>query len=542
MSSTPRGRRPRDAAPPTDEQLIAWFQAGELLDRITRYFDLANPDDFRAAARQAGALAASGEMDLLSFIESGAVAAVERHDFFVVMQFYIQAIPNMVEPVPRMLAAVDALVTIGGSDGAATWPYDALVEWLQNDPPRAEQIIAGAGAGDALADANLTFGLQVVADPARARAFLASPDPKLKASALTALARIPDGDPVSRATSIQAIESALGDGADDMLCANGIAAILAIASHEPFADHDLVLSAIGVALAARGDGTLYRATAALWTNAAARRPEIAPSILKALLDLNPEHKGTTDTLDLGLKALIDAGHDEAVLQFLADLLVKNRGQLKAGAFNSVWEEIVSGPPDRLTRWIITWLLAGEIALGFAVSEVLAHLERDGTGLTVDRTQLPATAADLGYLARKAVGWFMLQPHLATSLLVAVLGICDTPTARNVAGLLAHPSSAVSTCRASGVRTRSRSSSCGEGFTQADFVIACMARSCRAGRISSLPAAVRLSLCMDASGTVTIVRCSGFPARERNSGPAKSKRTGSATALPSRLCDLTTGGC
>jgi hypothetical protein len=117
MSSTPRGRRPRDAAPPSDEQLIAWFEAGELLDRITRYFDLANPDHFRAAARQAGALAAAGEMDLLSFIESGAVAAVERHDFFVVMQFYIQAIPNMVEPVPRMLAAVDALVTIGGSDG-----------------------------------------------------------------------------------------------------------------------------------------------------------------------------------------------------------------------------------------------------------------------------------------------------------------------------------------------------------------------------------------------------------------------------------------
>jgi hypothetical protein len=223
-----------------------------------------------------------------------------------------------------------------------------------------------------------------------------------------------------------------------MLCANGIAAILAIASHEPFADHELVLSAIGVGLAARGDGTLYRATAALWTNAAARRPEIAPAILKALLDLNPEHKGTIDTLNPGLKALIDASQDEAVLQFLAELLIKDRGQLKASAFNSVWEEIVSGPPDRLTRWIITWLLSGEIALGFAVSEVLAHLERDGTGLTVDRTQLPATAADLGYLARKAVGWFMLQPHLATSFLVAILGVCDTLTARNVAGLLAHP--------------------------------------------------------------------------------------------------------
>lgn len=438
MPSTPRGRRSRDAAPPTDGQLIAWFEAGELLERIPRYLDLADPDHFRAAAQQAGRLAATGKMDLLSFIECGAVAAVERHDFFVVMQFYMQAIPNLAEPVPRMLAAVDALVAIGGADGAATWPYDALVEWLRNDPRRAEEIIAAAGAGDALAGANLTFGLQVVGDAARARGFLGSPDPKLMASALTALTRMPDGDPASREASIQAIESALGDGDDEMLCANGIAAILAVASQEPFADHNLVLSAMGVALAQRGDGTLYRAAAALWTNEAARRPEIAPAILEALLDLKPEHKGTTDTLDLGLKALIDAGQDQAVLQFLADLLVKNRNRLKARTFNSVWDAIVSGPPDRLSHWIITWLLAGEIPLGFAVSEVLSHLERDGTGVTIDRSQLPGTAEELGYLARKAVGWFMLQPHLATSLLVAILGVCDDPTARGVAGLLAHP--------------------------------------------------------------------------------------------------------
>ena len=62
MPSTPRGRRSRDAAPPTDEQLIAWFETGELLDRITRYFDLADYNQFRAVGRQAGALAGNSRL------------------------------------------------------------------------------------------------------------------------------------------------------------------------------------------------------------------------------------------------------------------------------------------------------------------------------------------------------------------------------------------------------------------------------------------------------------------------------------------------
>lgn len=438
MPSTPRGRRSRDAAPPTNDELIAWYEAGELVDRAGRYFDLADPDRFRDAARRAGALGAAGSIDLLSLVENGAVAAVERHAFFTVVQFYVEAIPSLTEAVPRMVAAVDALVKLGGADGAAGWPNDALVTWLRNDLTRPEEIIVGAGSGDALIDAHLTFALQVVGDTARARAFLISSDPMLKASAFTALARMPDPDPASRAASIEAMGAAVDDGADEMLCANAVAAILAVASQEPFADTELVLAALAVPLAGRAGGTLFRTAASLWSDKAATRPEIAPVLLAALLDLNPEHNGTIDTLDMGLKKLLDAGQDQSVLQFVADLLVKDRGQLKAKAFDAVWRDVVAGPSSRLSRWIVSWLLAGETALGFAVSEVLSDLERDETALTIERAELPTDAVELSYLSRKAVGWFMLQPHVATSLLVAILGVCDTPTARSVAGLLVHP--------------------------------------------------------------------------------------------------------
>lgn len=438
MPPTSRGRRSRDAAPPTEDDLIAWYEAGELVERAGRYFDLADPDQFRNAGRLAGELGAAGKIDLLSLVENGAVAAVERHAFFTVVQFYVEAIPSLVEATSRMLAAVDGLVKLGGADGAAGWPNDALLAWLRKDLTRAEEIIVGAGGGNPLIDAHLTFALQVVGDAARARAFLSSPDPMLKASAFTALARMPDPDPVSRAASIEAMGPAVDDGANEMLCANAVASILSVASQEPFADADLVLAAVAVPLAGRAGGTLFRAAAALWSDKAATRPEIAPVLLDALLDLNPEHKGTIDTLDMGLKKLLDAGQDQIVLQFVADLLIKDRGQLKAKAFDSVWRDIVAGDQPRLSRWIVTWLLAGETALGFAVSEVLANLDRDEAGLTVDRAALPTDAVELSYLSRKAVGWFMLQPHLATSLLVAILGICDDPTARDVAGLLADP--------------------------------------------------------------------------------------------------------
>lgn len=438
MPSTPRGRRTRDAAPPTDEQLVAWFEAGELLDRIVRYFDLADYSQFRDVGRRAGAMAGNHKLDLLSLIEDGDVGAIGGHGFFNVQQFFNEAIPSLDVPVPRMLAAVDRLVKLGGEDLAANQPNGALREWLRKDLARAEAVIVAANADDSQAKAQLVFALEAIGDPDRVRPFLERDDPLQKASALSALARMADPDLDSRTASVVAIGQALGVGENDMLCANAVEALISVASQEPPVENDVVLAALTPALSGRGDGALNRAAHVLWAHKAASRNEIATALLRALLDLNPEHKGTTNELDLGLKAVIDAGQGDAALQFLADLLVKNQGTLRAGAFNSVWDAILSGPSERLSAWIVGWLLAGKPALGFALTEVLRPQERDEAALPVDRPGLPKTAWELGYLARKAVGWFMLQPHLATGLLVAILGVCDQQTARDVAGLLAHP--------------------------------------------------------------------------------------------------------
>lgn len=438
MPTTPHGRSPHDAALPTDEQLIAWFEAGELLDQITRHFDLADYDHFRAVGHQAGALAGNQNLDLLSLIENGAVGAVEKHDFFDVQHFLNEAIPNMREPVPRMLAAVDMLVKLGGDDLAANQPNDAIREWLRRDLARAEVVIAAANADDDHAKAHLVFALEAIGEPDKVRPFLDSNDPLIRASALSALARIPDPDLQSRTASTQAIGNALGDGTNDMLCANAIEAVFAIASQEPAVETDVVVATLSLALATRGDGTLNRSAHVLWAHKAAARPKLASMLFFALLELNPQHKGTTNELSLGLKALIGAGQGEIALRFLADLLIRHRGDLSAGAFNSVWGTILSGPSDRVSAWIISWLLSGEAALGFALVNVLKHKERHQVSLAMDRSQLPTTAADLGYLARKAVGWFMLQPHLATKVIVAILGVCDAPTGQVVADLLAYP--------------------------------------------------------------------------------------------------------
>jgi hypothetical protein len=438
MPSTPRGRPTRDAAPPTDEQLVAWFEAGELLDHIVRYFDLADYTQFRAIGRRAGAMAGNQKLDLLSLIENGDVGAVGGHGFFNVQQFFNEAIPSLDIPVPRMLAAVDTLVRLGGGDLAANQPNAALREWLRKDLARAEAVIVAADADDNQAKAQLVFALEAIGDPDRVRRFLEREDPLLKASALSALARMADPDLESRTASVVAIGNALGTGENDMLCANGVEALMSVASPEPAVPNEVVLAALMPALSGRGDSTLNRTAHVLWAHKAAQRPDIATVLLQALLELNPEHKGTTNELDLGLKAVIDAGQDAAALQFLADLLVKNQGTLKAAAFNSVWDAILSGRSENLSAWIVDWLLAGKPALGFALTEVLRRQERDEVTLEVDRPGLPATAPELGYLARKAVGWFMMQPRLATGLLVAILGVCDQATARNVAGLLAHP--------------------------------------------------------------------------------------------------------
>jgi hypothetical protein len=423
---------------PTNDQLVAWFHSGELLDQIANGFGLTGFENIREIAHRSAELAVAGQIDLLAIIESPAFEAQQSRTFFTVQAFFIEVLPNLDEPLPRMLAAVEALVKRGGTDMFASQPNAALRAWLQKNPARAEELLALAGAGETSAGANSTFALEALADPARAREFLQKADTVLRASGITALGRISDCNSSSRLESVRALGEALGDGTDEMVCANVVGAVLAIASQDDDAPADEVVVTLSTALKLRSEGALNRAAHGLWAQKAATQPKLLPVLLEALEDLNPGNKDTIKELEHGLKAAVDTGLTAETIGFLTILLVKHKGRLEAREFDYAWTAILAAPPRLLTWWIVSWLGSGETALGAAVSEVLPNLQRQERRLVLDRTSFPTAAVEQGYLARKAVGWFLLQPDFAVAVLIAVLGLCDQKTARNVTELLIYP--------------------------------------------------------------------------------------------------------
>lgn len=436
MSIPTQQSRPPAIASPTDAQLTAWFQKGELLGQIANSFGLRDFAEFQAIACRCAALSTAGHIDLLALIESDALDA-HQNDFFTIQGFFVQALPDLAEPLPRMLAVVETLVKQGGSDMCANQPNAALRSWLQKDRTRAETLIAAAIAGDQAAKTNLTFALEALAEPVRAREILQIADPHLRAGAMTALSRIPDADSKSRLVSIRSLGEALGDGTDDMLCANVVGSVLAIASQDDAVHADEVSETLRIALTARGEGALNRAAFVLWVHRVARHPELLPVLLEALQSLNPAHKGTIKELDYGLRATIEDGLALEALDFLAAVLVRNKDRLEAREFDSVWPAILAAPPKLLSHWMVNWLSSGENVLGKAVFEALAKFKYAGN-LVLDRAVFPTSAVELEYLARKATGWLMPLPVHAGTVLVAILGLCDGETAAGVVGLLVNP--------------------------------------------------------------------------------------------------------
>jgi hypothetical protein len=423
---------------PTDEELVALAARGELLGEIAQHFGLADIAAIRDIAVRSAALDRAGRLDLLQLVESGAVAALPTHDFFSAMHFFVGAIPELEVPLDRILAAVDALVARAGNDGMANQPFTALLTWCQRDLRRAHALLAAAKAGDPAAVPNLTFALQALDDPALARRFLGDLDDRRQASALTALSRLKDPDAVSRAETVRQVGDALEGAPSDRLCGMALECVAAVAASAGAAADPQAVTVICKALTAGGDEMRYRAADMLWTHPGILTPELLAATFAALEDVNPDHKGTIDDLDLGLSTLIGAGHERDALAFLARLLIKQRGRLAARQFDSVMHALVTGPSARLSWWVISWLLSGEIALGAALSDVLSKLERDETSLAINRADLPASDNDLSFLARKAVGWFMLQPHLAVSVLIAILGVCGDAVAQQATSLLILP--------------------------------------------------------------------------------------------------------
>lgn len=422
---------------PTSEVLVALFDQGILAGEMARRFGLNDQAEIQAVEMRCAELHNAGRLDLLRLIESDALQRLNGDEFFSVSHFFCGVLPELEVPAARVMACVEALVTRGGEDMAANWPNAAFRAWCTKDPRRAREVIAAALGGDDLAIRHLTFALEALNAIPEARQIALTYDGARRLSAVTAIGRMEDDDPASRAESLAVFSALLDTGADDNLRANMLLATTGILARDPDTHSSDAAALVGRLVEDAGESTVHQAAHMLWVYPKVLQPDIVTSLLQALAHLNPANKGTVHELDLALQVLLERGHDEAAIAYVTKLLSRPDVSLELKDLGSFARKLVSGAPERLSRVVVQWLLLGKTPLCDGLAKAIRSRDQEGPALDIRTEDLAISPSAQVFLCRKAIGWFFFKPTTAASVLVSVLRICDTETALEVQNLLVH---------------------------------------------------------------------------------------------------------
>lgn len=420
---------------PTSEELAALFDNGMLAGEMARRFKLNDQTEIQAVEARCAELHNAGTLDLLRLVESDALQGLNGTDFFLAAHFFCKVLPELEATPARMMACVEALVLRGGEDMAANQPNAAFRTWCAKDPSRAHEVLAAARDGDDLASRHLTFALEAMNDITEARKIALAYDDARRFSAITALGRMDDDDPSSRAETLTTFSTLLDSGADDKLRANMLHATAAILARSRDVPSPQAAALVRRLVKDAGEFTVHQSAHVLWAYPHALQPDIVAGLLEALARLNPANKGTVNELDLGLQSLLDRGHDEAAIAYVTQLLSCPDGSLELKDLDSFTGRLLSGPSDRLSRVVVRWLLLGTERLCHGLANALQGRDLSGPPMNLRTEDLAISPSAQVFLCRKAIGWFFLKPTTAASVLVSVLRVCDAETALEVKKLL-----------------------------------------------------------------------------------------------------------
>jgi hypothetical protein len=349
--------------------------------------------------------------------------------------FFCRILPDLEATPARMMACVGALVTRGDNDMMANQPNAAFRAWCAKDPRRAREVIAAARGGEDLASRHLTFALEATNAITEARQIALAYDDARRLSATTALGRMEDDDPASRTETLVAFGALLDSGCDDNLRANMLLATAAILARSRDVPSPEAVALVRRLVEDAGEFTVHQAAYVLWAYPQALQPDIIACLLEALARLDPANKRTLDELDRGLKSLLDLGHDEAAITYVTQLLSRQDDGVKLGELDTFTSTLLSGPPERISRVVVQWLLLGSPRLCDGLANAIGGPGTDDPPLDLRAEDLAISPFAQMFICRKAVGWFFLKPTTAASVVVSVLRICDEEMAPEVQKLL-----------------------------------------------------------------------------------------------------------
>lgn len=410
---------------PWRESLLAGARAGHFLQAVYANSSAAR-DERDDLSLELAALHNEGLVDVVAAFEGLKNSTPDGPNFFMTRHVFEKALPHLSAPVALIMRCVLGLCREAGQDMAAGTIFNSYIEFCIKDAARPREALKLIEADpDALVDmlpATVAAGSQLdnpyyLAELLR---LIRHPDIEVRRRAVFAVARIHWPKEVSVPDAvITALEEAVVAGTDDRTFGSAIKSAFTLFEQDKVLEERIV-ALIDAALAKGDEHTLHAASELLWHSTKELPPALLQLLLTHLKRVKPGNVGTLNNIDLGIAHLLKLDDPEEGLRFLEKLLAASGGGIKLKTLDSAAHAIRESAA--LTNKVLTrWFLRGERALCEAAHEVAGKSYGNDLRVEIDVSELkPADHVHLIFVARKAIGYFFMQPVTAASVVISLM--------------------------------------------------------------------------------------------------------------------------
>jgi hypothetical protein len=426
------------------ETLIRAYQSGQLLKALQAAL---SPDQNEQAKLTSVLLDLHNEklVDLVAAFGELTEGSAPGTNFFGLRHVFEELLPDLEAPMPKLTRCLLSLYREAGADMAAGKILDAFREFCERGAERSQAALAEIEADpENLHD--LLVPVLIAGSRVNPGAYVGETmrlsrhaNLNLRRRALFALGHLSGEQVIWDSEDVaKTLEHAVNTDNDDQVLASAIKSAFALLRHDA-ANESRWVAVIGAALSKGGEIALYAGSEVFGCHTHEVSPELLGLLLGRLAVVKPSQQRTLNNIDYGIAHMLTSDQAEAGLRFLEDLLRAHPEELELSSFDDAVRAIRDNPALR-SRVVTRWLLGGEAALCEGLGSIV-HVPMGGA------LEIEADAGELVgvdpvrfvFAARKAIGYFFLQPTSASSFLLSLMGQSrDAEVRGNLEALLLNP--------------------------------------------------------------------------------------------------------
>lgn len=426
-----------------DNQLICTNDDSNFIEELSKAY-MNNRKDKTSLSKELVTLHNSGKIDII-FEFKNIKKSLMGHNFFTIRHIFEDALPMLNASVLDIMDCVKHLTLEAGNDMAAGTTISSFIQYCKEKDNRPAEVLTYAlvnveGSFDFITPAIIAGSTrQTTLFVNKAIELTTHENIVIRERAVYAIGRINYLKNLELIDiALDALELAIKKEYKNSLFSSALKSIFSLYSADN-SKEEKTIELVNFILVQKDDLILHTVSDIINYEISKIPESILDIFLDVLINIKPENTGTIQNIDFCLEHLLTHDMFDKAINFIERFLLINNEKLSVSVFTSFTNKILYDSQNQLYKLITRWFLSKKITLCHSAYNLLNQDSSKDIILKVDISQIKDENSDIHvFLAKKACGWFFMQPVSAASFILSLIDVASKNEILLIQNILLNP--------------------------------------------------------------------------------------------------------